>query len=81
MAKVESRQLTEKIKAGRCGGIIGRAPDMDRRYRIISKAAQSAHLVLILGESGIGKELVACGDPTIPVHSETSLSSPWTADP
>ena len=28
VAKVETRQLTEKIKSGRFGGIIGRAPDM-----------------------------------------------------
>lgn len=58
-AKVETRRLSEKIKCNGFGGIIGRAPEMDKLYRIISKAAQSAHSVLIVGESGTGKELVA----------------------
>jgi two-component system response regulator HydG len=39
--------------------MIGRAPEMEKLYRILSKVAQSAHPALILGESGTGKELVA----------------------
>jgi DNA-binding NtrC family response regulator len=58
-AKIESRLLSERIKGNGFGGIIGRAPEMDKLYRMISKAAQTAHPVLILGESGTGKELVA----------------------
>lgn len=58
-AKVESRLLSERIKGNGFGRIIGRAPEMDKLYRMISKAAQTAHPVLILGESGTGKELVA----------------------
>jgi DNA-binding NtrC family response regulator len=50
--KVQSRQLSDRIKSNAFGGIIGRAPEMDRLYRIISKSAQSTHPVLILGESG-----------------------------
>ena len=58
--KTENRMLREKIKSRQgFGGIIGRAPEMEKLYRIIAKAAQSTHPVLILGESGTGKELVA----------------------
>ena len=39
--------------------MIGRSPEMDKLYRILAKVAQSSHPVLILGESGVGKELVA----------------------
>src|ERR1700745_2338057 len=69
--------LREKIKSKQgFGNIIGRAPEMDKLYRIIAKAANSVHPVLILGESGTGKEMVArsihysgsCRDkPFIPV--------------
>ena len=58
--KTENRTLREKIKSKQgFGGIVGRAPEMEKLYRIIAKAAQSSHPVLILGESGTGKEMVA----------------------
>lgn len=58
--KTENRVLRESIKSRQgFGNIIGRAPEMERLYRIIAKASQSTHPVLILGESGTGKELVA----------------------
>jgi DNA-binding NtrC family response regulator len=58
--KTENRILREKIKSKQgFGGIVGRAPEMEKLYRIIAKAAQSSHPVLILGESGTGKEMVA----------------------
>ena len=41
------------------GGLIGRSPEMEKVYRILSKVANSTHPVLILGESGTGKEMVA----------------------
>lgn len=58
--KSENRMLREKVKSKQgFGGIVGRAPEMEKLYRIIAKAANSAHPVLILGESGTGKEMVA----------------------
>jgi two-component system response regulator HydG len=58
--KTENRMLRETIKSRQgFGNIVGRAPEMEKLYRIIAKAGQSTHPVLILGESGTGKELVA----------------------
>jgi two-component system response regulator HydG len=58
--KTENRMLCEKIKSKQgFGNIVGRAPEMEKLYRIIAKAAHSTHPVLILGESGTGKEMVA----------------------
>ena len=58
--KTENRMLREKLKSKQgYGGLVGRAPEMEKLYRIIAKAANSTHPVLILGESGTGKEMVA----------------------
>src|ERR1700678_3104754 len=59
--KSENRILCEEVKSKQqgFGGIVGRAPEMEKLYRIIAKAANSVHPVLILGESGTGKEMVA----------------------
>ncbi|HEY1946874.1 MAG TPA: response regulator [Bryobacteraceae bacterium] len=77
--KTENRMLREKLKSKQgYGGIVGRAPEMEKLYRIIAKAANSSHPVLILGESGTGKEMV--GDRfTIPGRSKTSRSFPSIA--
>jgi DNA-binding NtrC family response regulator len=57
---VQSRQLRERLRTQTgMGGLVGRAPEMEKLYRILSKVAFSTHPVLILGESGTGKELVA----------------------
>src|SRR5437868_4794050 len=56
----ENRVLREKVKAHQSfGNIVGRSPEMEKLFRIITKVANSVHPVLILGESGTGKELVA----------------------
>src|SRR5580698_8995261 len=55
-----TRQLRERFRLSQgLGSMIGRSPEMEKIYRILSKVAQSTHPVLILGESGTGKELVA----------------------
>jgi two-component system response regulator HydG len=38
------------------GGIIGRTTEMEKLHRLVAKAAQSPHPVLILGETGTGKK-------------------------
>ena len=57
---LESRRLRERLRTQQgMGNLIGRSPEMEKLYRIVSKVAFSTHPVLILGESGTGKELVA----------------------
>ncbi|HEU4635127.1 MAG TPA: sigma-54 dependent transcriptional regulator [Edaphobacter sp.] len=56
----ESRQLRERLRAQEdTNGLVGKSPEMEKLYRILSKVAFSTHPVLILGESGTGKEVVA----------------------
>src|SRR5581483_6822859 len=56
----ENRLLREKVKSKQgFAGIVGRAPEMEKLYRMIAKVSRSTHPVLIQGESGTGKELVA----------------------
>jgi len=56
----ESLRLREKFRTSDgFGTLIGRSPEMERVYRILSKVAHTTHPVLILGESGTGKEIVA----------------------
>ncbi len=57
---LESRLLRERLRTPNgMGSMIGRSPEMEKLYRILSKVATTTHPVLILGESGTGKELVA----------------------
>jgi two-component system response regulator AtoC len=64
---VRTRELKEQIgnlrgelrKLGRFGPLIGSSPAMQRVYDMISKVAPTDATVLILGETGTGKELVA----------------------
>ena len=56
----ESRLLHERLSAGRAAGVlVGQSPAMDKLLRMVSKVAYTSHPVLILGEGGTGKELVA----------------------
>lgn len=56
----ERRALRERMRSKQgFGPLIGQSPEMERLFRIIAKASQATHPVLILGESGTGKELVA----------------------
>jgi two-component system response regulator HydG len=56
----ETRRVRERLQLqDGLGHLIGRAPQMEKLYRILLKVAPASHPVLILGESGTGKELVA----------------------
>ena len=56
---LETRRLRERFRSQKgTGHLIGRSPEMEKLYRILSKVAQTRHPALILGESGTGKELV-----------------------
>jgi DNA-binding NtrC family response regulator len=57
---LESRRLRERMRTQKGSShLVGRSPEMEKLYRILSKVANTNHPVLILGESGTGKEMVA----------------------
>jgi formate hydrogenlyase transcriptional activator len=60
--EVENDHLKEQIKTiYNFSEIIGRGPQMEKVYRLMSRVAESPSTVLILGETGTGKELIARG--------------------
>jgi two-component system response regulator AtoC len=76
--KRENRALREEIrKEHRFDGILAKSAKMQAIFRTISKVADYKTTVLITGESGVGKELVAraihqrssrAGGPFVPVN-------------
>lgn len=58
-AEESTRQATEAIKMEKTPEIIGKAPAMQEVFRAIGRLSRSHATVLINGESGSGKELVA----------------------
>ena len=54
--KPESKEL---FKQGSMGNLLGAAPKMQEIYRVIGRLSNSATTVLVNGETGTGKELVA----------------------
>ena len=57
---LEARELRDRLRTGRGEGrLTGRSPGMEKLYRILSKVAFTTHPVLIVGESGTGKSVVA----------------------
>jgi DNA-binding NtrC family response regulator len=68
LAKVaQTRELKEQIgslrgelrKLGRFGHLIGGAPSMQKVYDLVGRVAPTEATVLLVGETGTGKELVA----------------------
>ena len=58
--QIQNKQLQEEIsKSKPFESIIGKSAEMQKIYQMIQKVAGSKASVLITGESGVGKELVA----------------------
>ena len=57
--KLESKSLAERIEAMRFGDIIGACPAMQDVFKKVQKVASTDISILITGETGTGKELIA----------------------
>jgi transcriptional regulator with GAF, ATPase, and Fis domain len=57
--RVENKRLGEKLELQRFGEIVGTSPPMQQVFRKVEKIAITDISVLITGETGTGKELIA----------------------
>jgi transcriptional regulator with GAF, ATPase, and Fis domain len=57
--KTDSSKLKQQLEANRFGELIGSCPPMQEVFRTVEKVAATDISVLITGETGTGKELVA----------------------
>src|SRR4029078_12455076 len=56
----ENRQLRTALRdQGRFTDIVGKSPKMQQIFSLVSQAAPSRSTILVVGESGTGKDLVA----------------------
>ena len=57
--RVDNRKMHERLEAFRFGEIVGTSPVMQQVFRRVEKIAPTDISVLITGETGTGKELIA----------------------
>ncbi|MEL6345942.1 MAG: sigma 54-interacting transcriptional regulator [Myxococcota bacterium] len=57
--KISNRNLREQLRRSSQGAIIGSCPPMKEAFRMIRRLAPTDLSVLVLGETGTGKEMVA----------------------
>ena len=57
--RLENKELQSQLEKGAAGEIIGNCQPMKGAYRVIRRVAPTDLSVLVLGETGTGKELVA----------------------
>jgi transcriptional regulator with GAF, ATPase, and Fis domain len=57
--RVDNRRLSDRLEQARFGEIVGTSPVMQQVFRKVEKIAATDISVLITGETGTGKELIA----------------------
>ena len=79
--RADKEKLVAELKDKTFGEIIGACPSMLEVFRKLQKVATTDISVLITGETGTGKELIATRDPPPQPPRRTAPSSPSTAAP
>ncbi|MGQ9426827.1 sigma-54-dependent transcriptional regulator [Gilvimarinus sp. F26214L] len=72
--RATSADNTEELGSRHFGALIGESPQMQELYQMIERVAATRANVLIQGESGVGKELVAQA-----IHRASGTSGPFIA--